>query len=175
MKTLFNSKSSILACFLIFITLLIITVIGSMFDIYRFPSSSMEPTLRKNDIVIIRNWPIHSLKAGTLVVSKAVAYKPPIPLKHNVDDYLWLRRIAGEPGDKVYWNAEGVYNPKRENELISIGKPRNSPSDSDHVVELKENEYFLIGDNYRSAIDSRHFGPVHADDIIGEVTSVINR
>ena len=34
---------------------------------------------------------------------------------------------------------------------------------------LKENEYYLIGDNREDSLDSRYFGPVSLDDISGVV------
>ena len=36
-------------------------------------------------------------------------------------------------------------------------------------VRLGADEYFLLGDNTRNARDSRFFGPVPTDDIVGGV------
>jgi signal peptidase I len=37
---------------------------------------------------------------------------------------------------------------------------------------LEENEYFVIGDNYKDSIDSRQFGPVSGEDISGKIISL---
>jgi type IV secretory pathway protease TraF len=40
-------------------------------------------------------------------------------------------------------------------------------------ITLKENEYFVLGDNRELAMDSRYYGPVSADLIEGPVRKLI--
>jgi len=45
----------------------------------------------------------------------------------------------------------------------------NKPTD---MITLGHNEYFLLGDNTANSKDSRYFGPVHKDSIIGRVVKI---
>ncbi len=42
------------------------------------------------------------------------------------------------------------------------------------VVNLKDKEYFMMGDNMDSSYDSREFGPIKESDVLGRVVEVIN-
>jgi signal peptidase I len=48
-----------------------------------------------------------------------------------------------------------------------IGRDRNTPA-----VRLGAQDYFLIGDNRDNSLDSRSFGPVARDQILGKVITV---
>ena len=41
-----------------------------------------------------------------------------------------------------------------------------------HAVELADDEYFVLGDNRAGSRDSRHWGPLPADQIIGKVWAI---
>lgn len=41
-------------------------------------------------------------------------------------------------------------------------------------IELAEDEFFVLGDNWWRSIDSKLFGPVHKESIIGKVTGILD-
>lgn len=77
-----------------------------------------------------------------------------------------IRRVIGVPGDEVKIRS-GI--------LIINGKPLDEPyvttrdrSTIDSIY-LREEEYFVLGDNRPISIDSRHWGPVPEEDIFGRL------
>lgn len=40
------------------------------------------------------------------------------------------------------------------------------------ISKIKKNKYFVLGDNIKKSIDSRHFGWIEKKDIIGKVLNV---
>ena len=79
----------------------------------------------------------------------------------------FVKRIIGGPGDQVsimdgmtYVNGDVL----REAYLVSVGAEQNqeyNPLDSD--------EFFVMGDNRTASSDSRHWGPISMDSVIGKV------
>ena len=39
----------------------------------------------------------------------------------------------------------------------------------EQIYTLTDNQYFVIGDNFNASIDSRMYGPIRLNDIIGKV------
>lgn len=54
-------------------------------------------------------------------------------------------------------------------ELIQLG----SVEDKNGTWVLKENEYFIVGDNRAHSYDSRDFGPVAKRDILQRLMTVM--
>ncbi len=99
-----------------------------------------------------------------------------------------IKRIIGLPGDTlkiedftVYIKESGNTFFLREGEMINTdysikydplpeGWSQSYPLSSGFdEITLKENEYFILGDNRSSSYDSRHFGPVLKSSIIAQV------
>ncbi len=58
-----------------------------------------------------------------------------------------------------------IYNTIKENSTEEFGEGEFSYS-----YTLKDNEYFVCGDNRNNSTDSRYFGAVNAEDIMGSVS-----
>ena len=96
---------------------------------------------------------------------------------HNpLNGVVLLKRIIGIPGDTIHIHDNIITIDTKLGETITLEEPylqpgsitkmwNNEPSD----FTLKRDEYYLIGDNRRESIDSRHFGPVLRKDILGAV------
>lgn len=83
-----------------------------------------------------------------------------------------IKRVIGLPGDTIEIRADGVY--------LNGGKIDESaylPADTHTEVRaleyakvtLGDDEYYILGDNRTISLDSRSFGPVKLDYIIGKV------
>ena len=77
----------------------------------------------------------------------------------------FVKRVIGVPGDEVevrrgtvYLNGEELKEPGIDHDTSNI-----SP------IRLAEKEYFVMGDNRGSSIDSRTWGPVPEDHIFGKM------
>lgn len=81
----------------------------------------------------------------------------------------FVKRIIGEPGDTVSI-ANGIVSingvPLDEPWLQGPGFGDLTP------VRLRDSEYFVLGDNRAGSRDSRHWGPLESDYIIGRVWAI---
>jgi signal peptidase I len=106
---------------------------------------SMVPALRSGDRVLVRRTPLRALTPGSLVVFA----RPRAPRPG------WMiKRIIAVPGDVI---------PRREVPAL-WGHP------GDHVPAHR---LVVLGDNPDESYDSRHFGYVRADAVLGVVERVL--
>ncbi len=81
----------------------------------------------------------------------------------------FVKRVIGLPGDRVEIHAGTVLvNGQAVDEpyITAHGTSGMEP------LELGDGEYFVLGDNRRGSNDSRNWGPVPEDDILGKVWMV---
>lgn len=85
---------------------------------------------------------------------------------HPVDDYI--KRVIGVPGDTIEIRDALIYRNGERLDEPYINEPCSQGSCRDNVWEIGENEYFVMGDNRNHSSDSRAFGPVSREFIVGE-------
>lgn len=130
--------------------------------------SSMEPTFHNSEYLIIDEI---SYRFGEPERGDVVVFKYPRDPKE-----FFIKRIIGLPGEKVKFK-EGkiyIYNDTYEHGVVldeEYLRPglQTDPLQSSRIVELEENEYYVLGDNRNSSKDSRMFGPVKKELIEGRV------
>ncbi len=88
----------------------------------------------------------------------------------NHRDWL-IKRVIGLPGEKIVIRGGKIfiYN-ERHKEGLELKEDYLFPglrTGGEIETILKENEYFLLGDNRNVSLDSRVFGPVNRKLIIG--------
>lgn len=125
--------------------------------------SSMNPTLLDGDRYILYRCPYlwRSPRAGEIVV-----------IKDPQDQDLSIKRIIGLPNDLVEIRKDGVYVNNRklsEPYLTSVaafasGLQRVKPT------RLGPHQYFVLGDNRFRSADSRIYGPIQRDSILGLIS-----
>lgn len=82
-----------------------------------------------------------------------------------------VKRVIGLPGDRVLIKDGTVYINGIRTEEFDIYTER--PGEFFEEVALSENEFFLLGDNRAVSRDSRDFGTVSREKIMGEVTKIL--
>lgn len=120
--------------------------------------ASMEPNFYQNEYLIIDeiSYRFNDKQRGEVII-----FKNP----KNTKNYF-IKRIIGLPGETVsIENGRILVDGK----LIEEPYITNFSSDKHDPVVLKENEYFVMGDNRNNSLDSRQLGPIHKDYIIGRV------
>ena len=89
----------------------------------------------------------------------------------NDPSTYYIKRIIGLPGEKlsIKNNQLTVFNnQKPEGFNINEDYIRSDIKTAGNIeVLLKDNEYYVLGDNRYYSYDSRNWGPVPKDDIIG--------
>jgi signal peptidase I len=144
---------------------------------YRIPSSSMEPTLhcakpgseceaRFSDRVLAcrfcyRFW---DPKRGDVVVF----HTPPLAAARCGAGGTFVKRLVGLPGE--LWEERGGYiyiNGKRLAEPYIRADRRDSRTIA--PMRIGKNQYFMMGDNRASSCDSRAWGTVPHQNLIGKV------
>lgn len=152
---------------------------------FRVEGSSMRPTLLPGQYLMVNKLVYYQLDTERL--GKIIPFWQPeaprtmpvvrAPRRGDVIvfDYpleperQFVKRIIGEPGDLVAIdNGRVSVNGRHleETYLEVLGRAQM------HVVQLAEDEYFVMGDNRTGSRDSRHWGPLPADHIIGKVWAI---
>jgi signal peptidase I len=148
---------------------------------YRIPSSSMEPTLhcaqpasgceaRFSDRVLANRFIFHirDPRRGEIVVFDT---PDAARLKCGAGG-TFVKRVIGLPGETVeirLRRGDGyVYVNGRQLEEPYIGEGRRS-GEPFGPVKVPENGYFMMGDNRSQSCDSREWGSVPRDNLIGKV------
>jgi signal peptidase I len=88
-----------------------------------------------------------------------------------------IKRVIGLPGDRVVIKngTYTIYNATHPNgfnpdKTLPYGKNNAIPYTSGNInVSLGKDQIFVSGDNRPDSLDSRYFGPINADQIIGKL------
>lgn len=98
-----------------------------------------------------------------------------------------IKRIIVMPGETFYFGKDDdngtLYIKASNGEFAKVDQPIGEDyikdglyenyQDPEHPTTLKNNEYFVCGDNRGHSSDSRSFGPVSFDQIEGLVVAVV--
>lgn len=82
----------------------------------------------------------------------------------------FIKRVLAVPGEQVEVKDNGIYvNGSKLNEtyIPSSYKTLAGEFSKNRVINLGVNEYFAVGDNRPYSSDSRSWGPIEKEDIVG--------
>lgn len=87
---------------------------------------------------------------------------------------FFIKRVIGLPGEKVRVEAGivTIYNSENPDGFVLDEKnylPTNLKTSGSVTTSLQEGEYFVLGDNRQASHDSRAWGALPAEDVIGKV------
>ncbi len=127
--------------------------------------ASMEPNFSDGNYLIIDEitYRFRSPERGEVVVFR-------FPKDPSV---FFIKRIIGLPGERVVSNGNGlvVYQGVKDTTGTPLAEsylPHGSIKDR-FDIWLNNDEYFVLGDNRNFSFDSRSWGPIKRDAIIGVV------
>ena len=163
-----------------------LTLIGrNAVSLYAIPSASMEPTFLKGDVLLVEKLP------GTFGRTKrgdVILFNPPQSLKDIIaqsgsaisGNSLFVKRIVGLPGDKdiimnpetleVTINGSPAVGPQRnmcDDEPLKLIDRLLEKGKGKELEELSQDEAYVLGDCKVVSVDSRVFGVLPKDNIVG--------
>lgn len=123
--------------------------------------SSMDPTFENGEYLIVDELTYHwkNPERGSVLIFRY----PRDPSKY------FIKRVIGLPGETLEIEKGVVTIKNGANPLgLTLEEPYVKYPKSDNLsVTLKENEFFVMGDNRLGSADSRLWGPVPREDVIG--------
>ncbi len=115
---------------------------------------SMEPTLHDNNVLLLEKYNKNYKRLDVVVI--------------DLNGEKLIKRIIGLPGEYIAYKDNILFVNNIQTEDVG-----NIPKTSDFELSdfgydvIPEDYYFVLGDNRINSSDSRVFGLIHKDDIIG--------
>lgn len=143
---------------------------------FKIPSSSMEPTLLVGDHILVNRlsyvvkipildkviFEISKPKRGDVVVFR-------YPLDRSKD---FIKRVIAEGGDVLEIDDRTIYiNGKRVDDPWGYYEHGSNPlEEKGHVgpIMVPQDAYFVMGDNRDKSYDSRFWGFIRKEDLVGK-------
>lgn len=125
---------------------------------------SMEPTFHNNEYLLIDeiSYRFHEPKRGDIIVFRY----PKDPGK------FFIKRLIGLPGESVTimsGRVRVVSEARPEGFVLDESYLMSPDTLGDTTVNVGPHEYFVLGDNRAESLDSRIFGPVDQQYVVGRV------
>ncbi len=136
------------------LTAIVFLVVNGVIGRFRIEQVSMETTLHEGEYVIVDkvSYALRNPQRGEIVVLKR-AGQPDL-----------IKRVIGLPGEtlevrdgRVYINGQPIDEAYIRGPINQVTAPQQIPPD----------HYFVMGDNRNNSSDSRAFGAIARQDIVG--------
>ncbi len=184
------------ARFVLPVVIVVFILRGFIAEPFRIPSGSMLPTLEIGDFILVSkfNYGVRIPVINKKIIDLGIPEKGDVivfryPENPSID---YIKRVIGVPGDEIgYYNKvlyingkkaeqqpkgdypQGYYTFKRLTESLPDPKIKHDilvtdlqPA-SDFVITVPEHSYFVMGDNRDNSRDSRFWGFVPDENLVG--------
>jgi len=131
---------------------------------------SMSPTLKNSGFYL--------LNRGVYLIRDPQP-KDIVVIRDPLDQSFSVKRIIARPGDavylkdgRIYVNGQALvepYLPEGMPTFVSAKRTKQGIKPERDTYLLGKNEYFLLGDNRLNSADSRVYGPVPRQNILGAI------
>jgi len=140
---------------------------------YQVQQQSMRTTLEEGQYVLVDKLTPHvdSYSRGDIVVFHPVIHQDgcdqPGDQIEGEDNTPFIKRVIGEPGDVVQLKNGNVFvNGAELDEPYVHGQSTEELGEGD-VWTVPAGELFVMGDNRGNSTDSRAFGPICTNEVVG--------
>lgn len=171
------AKGSGLRSIVEWVVIIAVALIGALiirtllFQAFFIPSESMKPTLKVHDRILVNklSYRAHAVHRGDIVVFKRSALKG-TQGESQIKDLV--KRVVGLPGDTVSTTADGhvLINDHQLDEPYVHGQPTIPGIPS---IVIPAHHLWVMGDNRTNSADSRYFGPIDENQIVGRAFILI--
>ena len=127
---------------------------------------SMETTLSEGDQLLVDKLSLNFTDPdyGDIVTVRANG------LSNTYKDELIVKRVIAKPHDTIdFKDGEVILNSKVLEEDYLADTVKTYAPNWEGPLTLKDDEYFVLGDNRGNSTDSRFIGPVKKEDIVGSI------
>lgn len=123
---------------------------------------SMEPSFHNGEWFLLDKLSYHFKSPGR---GDVIVFYPPNNLSEP-----YIKRIIGLPGEHIEINEGRIFisNDEGDFKLVEKTDLPAIPYSDEYSGIIPEDSYFVLGDNRSASNDSRYFGPVSEDTIIGK-------
>jgi len=83
-------------------------------------------------------------------------------------NYSEVKRIIGLPNENIKFNDNGIFI---DNDLLTEKHINSKYKYANLEIKLKDNQIFVMGDNRNLSNDSRKYGPIDLNDVVGVLSS----
>lgn len=177
---------------------LVLVLRSFVFEPFQIPSGSMIPTLKIGDFILVNkfNYGLRLPVVGTTIVPLGKPERGDVMVFYPPNDSRYfIKRVIGLPGDhiKIVNKVLFINGVEAEQTLVrginddlsyeildeqlgdrvhKIRKQRYKTSWDNMSVVVKPGHYFMMGDNRDNSSDSRRWGQVPENNIVGQAVAV---
>ena len=121
---------------------------------FRVIGQSMEPVINDGEQVFITKmyYKMNKIRKNDIIG----LYK---------DHKIEIKRIIGMPKDRISINQYSLV--RNGTEIINTSRIQHGIQNKEII--LRNEEFFVMGENYSKSVDSRNYGPIKKNQIIGKV------
>lgn len=141
-----------------------------LFSNYVVDGKSMEPTLEDGNLMMVNK----------VVYELTDVHRFDIIVFHANEQEDYVKRVIGLPGDEIEYRNDRLYINGQyiEEDFLDSYKEKNHQGRYTEDFTLQEltgnkrvpaGNYFVMGDNRIDSLDSRSFGFINTDAIVGKV------
>lgn len=187
------------------VLLLVFLLRSFLFEPFRIPTGSLEPTLLIGDFILVNKFDY----GVRLPVSHKKIYANGNPKRGDILIFRWppdpsvdfIKRVIGVPGDTIsyidkvlYINGTKIpqvldgyaFSSSADNSLSKVLKKEedlfglkhaiyqnpSKPNYDFHDIKVPDGMYFVMGDNRDDSADSRFWGFVPEENIVGKASYI---
>lgn len=141
-----------------FIVIILAIILIRLFIVtpVRVDGPSMNNTLKDGDILLLDKYD-NKYERFEIVV-------------FNYNGERLIKRIIGLPGEVVSYKNNKLYiNGNEIEDNYGLGYTEDFELKNLNLTKIPDNEYLVMGDNRNDSLDSRYFGTISKDKILGSV------
>lgn len=141
-----------------FIIIILTIILVRLFIVtpVRVDGPSMNDTLHDGDILLLDKYD-NKYERFEIVV-------------FNYSGERLIKRVIGLPGEVVSYKNNKLYiNGNEIEDNYGLGYTEDFELKNLNLTKIPDNEYLVMGDNRNDSLDSRYFGTISKDKILGSV------
>ncbi|WP_416149068.1 signal peptidase I [Salipaludibacillus sp. HK11] len=168
-RSLWKQKAWLFLKITVIVLIISFLVRGFLFTNYIVYGQSMMPTIHDGERIIVNKigYEINEPNRFDLIIF------------HATEDSDYIKRVIGLPGDVVKYVDDTLYinNVSHEEDFLHVHKEAHDNglfTENFNLLEITgEKEVppgyvFVLGDNRRNSLDSRHIGFIPIEEIVGK-------